>query len=676
MSTPKERIQELREQIRYHNYRYYILDDPEISDAEYDRLLKELKDLEAAHPEYLTPDSPTQVVGGGVLETTFAAVPHPTRMYSLANAFNRQEIAEFEASLNRALGLLENHPQVYLLEYKIDGLSVNLIYQDGLLQRGLTRGDGVVGEDVTPNLLSIPDIPRRLREPLSLEVRGEVYLPIETFLELNAHLEEEGLAPFKNPRNAAAGSLRQKDPRISARRGLRGLFYGVGRPEALGVRTQEALLERLAGLGFSVEPHYRRAEGVEGVEAGYQAMLAQRRQLPFEADGITVKLNDLALWAELGYTAKTPRFAIAYKFPAEEKPTRVLRVVFQVGRTGRVTPVAELEPILLDGSTVSRVTLHNESYVQELGLRIGDTVLVHKSGGVIPEVLRVLTDRPRGSQPVEWPHACPECQIELVLSGKIHLCPNPLCPAKAFESIRHYASRRAMDIQGLGEKLIEQLLQKGLVRDAADLYQLKLEDLENLERMGRKSAQKLLQQIEKSKTQGLERLLFALGIPQVGESTARNLARRFGHLDRILSASVEELDAVEDIAETTAQAIHQALARLAMRAFIERLRAAGVSFEAQEKPQGDALAGLTFVLTGELSRPRDEVARALEALGAKVAGSVSKKTSYVVAGPGAGSKREKAQQLGVPILDEAGLLALVEQRGASLSQSTPVAGRG
>ncbi len=676
MSTPKERIQELREQIRYHNYRYYILDDPEISDAEYDRLLKELKDLEAAHPELLTPDSPTQVVGGGVLETTFAAVPHPTRMYSLANAFNRQEIAEFEASLNRALGLPENHPQVYLLEYKIDGLSVNLIYQDGLLQRGLTRGDGVMGEDVTPNLLAIPDIPRRLREPLSLEVRGEVYLPIETFLELNARLEEEGLSPFKNPRNAAAGSLRQKDPRISARRGLRGLFYGVGRPEALGVRTQEALLEQLAGLGFSVEPHYRRAEGVEGVEAGYQAMLAQRRQLPFEADGVTVKLNDLALWAELGYTAKTPRFAIAYKFPAEEKPTRVLRVVFQVGRTGRVTPVAELEPILLDGSTVSRVTLHNESYVQELGLRIGDTVLVHKSGGVIPEVLRVLTDRPRGSQPVEWPHACPECQTELVLSGKMHLCPNPLCPAKAFESIRHYASRRAMDIQGLGEKLIEQLLQKGLVRDAADLYQLKLEDLENLERMGRKSAQNLLRQIEKSKAQGLERLLFALGIPQVGESTARNLARRFGHLDRILSASVEELDAVEDIAETTAQAIHQALARPAMRAFIERLRAAGVSFEAKEKPQGDALAGLTFVLTGELSRPRDEVARALEALGAKVAGSVSKKTSYVVAGPGAGSKLEKARQLGVPILDEAGLRALVEQRGASLSQSTPVAGRG
>ncbi len=676
MSTPKERIQELREQIRYHNYRYYILDDPEISDAEYDRLLKELKDLEAAHPELLTPDSPTQVVGGGVLETTFAAVPHPTRMYSLANAFNRQEIAEFEASLNRALGLPENHPQVYLLEYKIDGLSVNLIYQDGLLQRGLTRGDGVMGEDVTPNLLAIPDIPRRLREPLSLEVRGEVYLPIETFLELNARLEEEGLSPFKNPRNAAAGSLRQKDPRISARRRLRGLFYGVGRPEALGVRTQEALLERLAGLGFSVEPHYRRAEGVEGVEVGYQAMLAQRRQLPFEADGVTVKLNDLALWAELGYTAKTPRFAIAYKFPAEEKPTRVLRVVFQVGRTGRVTPVAELEPILLDGSTVSRVTLHNESYVQELGLRIGDTVLVHKSGGVIPEVLRVLTNRPRGSQPVEWPHACPECQTELVLSGKMHLCPNPLCPAKAFESIRHYASRRAMDIQGLGEKLIEQLLQKGLVRDAADLYQLKLEDLENLERMGRKSAQNLLRQIEKSKTQGLERLLFALGIPQVGESTARNLARRFGHLDRILSASVEELDAVEDIAETTAQAIHQALARPAMRAFIERLRAAGVSFEAKEKPQGDALAGLTFVLTGELSRPRDEVARALEALGAKVAGSVSKKTSYVVAGPGAGSKLEKARQLGVPILDEAGLRALVEQRGASLSQSTPVAGRG
>ena len=670
MSTPRQRILELREQIRYHNYRYYVLDKPEISDAEFDRLMRELRELEQAHPELITPDSPTQTVGSAVLETPFTPVPHPTRMYSLGNAFSSADIADFEASINRLLGREE--ARVYLLEYKIDGLSVNLIYEAGVFRQGLTRGDGQVGEDVTPNLLAIPDIPRRLAEPLDLEVRGEIYLPIQTFLELNARLEEEGEPPFKNPRNAAAGSLRQKDPRISARRGLRGLFYGVGQPTGLGVATQQELLEKLSQLGFSVEPHFRLVEGVAGVEQGYQAMLAERRKLPFEADGVTVKLNDLALWDELGYTAKTPRFAIAYKFPAEEKTTRVLRVVFQVGRTGRVTPVAELEPVFLDGSTVSRVTLHNESYVQELGLRIGDTVLVHKSGGVIPEVLRVVAEAPRGCEPVEWPSHCPECGVELLLSGKIHLCPNPLCPAKAFESIRHFASRRAMDIQGLGEKLIEQLLEAGLVRDAADLYRLKKEDIAALERKAEKSAQNLIEQIEASKSRGLERLLLALGIPQVGESTARALAKRFGHLDNILKATVEELDAVPDIAETTAQAIHQALSRPQMRHFIERLRAAGVVFEAREKQQSQALEGLTFVLTGELSLPREEVARRLEAHGAKISGSVSKKTSYVVAGPGAGSKLARARELGIPILDEAGLAELLEQKvGPGVLQAAP-----
>ena len=670
MSTPRQRILELREQIRYHNYRYYVLDKPEISDAEFDRLMRELRELEQAHPELITPDSPTQTVGSDVLETPFTPVPHPTRMYSLGNAFSSADIADFEASINRLLGREE--ARVYLLEYKIDGLSVNLIYEAGVFRQGLTRGDGQVGEDVTPNLLAIPDIPRRLAEPLDLEVRGEIYLPIQTFLELNARLEEEGEPPFKNPRNAAAGSLRQKDPRISARRGLRGLFYGVGQPTGLGVATQQELLEKLSQLGFSVEPHFRLVEGVAGVEQGYQAMLAERRKLPFEADGVTVKLNDLALWDELGYTAKTPRFAIAYKFPAEEKTTRVLRVVFQVGRTGRVTPVAELEPVFLDGSTVSRVTLHNESYVQELGLRIGDTVLVHKSGGVIPEVLRVVAEAPRGCEPVEWPSQCPECGAELLLSGKIHLCPNPLCPAKAFESIRHFASRRAMDIQGLGEKLIEQLLEAGLVRDAADLYRLKKEDIAALERKAEKSAQNLIEQIEASKSRGLERLLLALGIPQVGESTARALAKRFGHLDNILKATVEELDAVPDIAETTAQAIHQALSRPQMRHFIERLRAAGVVFEAREKQQSQALEGLTFVLTGELSLPREEVARRLEAHGAKISGSVSKKTSYVVAGPGAGSKLARARELGIPILDEAGLAELLEQKvGPGVLQAAP-----
>ena len=660
MSTPKQRVLELRDQLRYHNYRYHVLDAPEISDAEYDQMLLELRKLEEQHPELLTPDSPTQQVGAGMLETSFEKVTHPTRMYSLGNAFNQEDIASLEDSIARGLG--KSGPFEYALEYKIDGLSINLLYEDGVLVRGLTRGDGFVGEDVTQNLLAIADIPRKLAKPLKLEVRGEVYFPIEAFLNLNAKLEEEGQTPFKNPRNAAAGSLRQKDPKVSAGRGLRGLFYGVGEGLAdLRVQTQFDLLGRLEELGFAVDGGRRKVTGVDQVQAAYDEMLKVRRKLPYEADGVTVKLNSLALQAELGYTSKTPRFAIAYKFPAEEKATKLLDVTFQVGRTGRVTPVGELESISIDGSTVSRVTLHNEGYVQELGLRIGDAVLVHKSGGVIPEVLRVLEDQPRGQTPLLWPSHCPQCKTELLLKGKIHRCPNPLCPAKSFESIRHFASRRAMDIQGLGDKLIEQLLVTGLIKTAADLYQLKLEDVVNLERKAEKSAQNLMGQIGVSKQQGLERLLFALGIPLLGESTAKILAKRFGNLDRVVTASVEEIDAVEDVAEVTAQTIYRALHTPEMQAFIEKLRVAGVSFEAREKQKSNALEGLTFVLTGELSRSRDVITKELESLGAKVSGSVSKKTSYVVAGEAAGSKLQKAQELGLAVLDEQGLAELLEK---------------
>lgn len=661
MSTPKQRVLELRDRLRYHNYRYHVLDAPEISDAEYDKLLYELRTLEEQHPELLTPDSPTQQVGAGMLETSFEKVPHPTRMYSLGNAFSQEDIASLEDAIARGLGV--SGPFEYALEYKIDGLSINLIYEDGVLVRGLTRGDGFVGEDVTQNLFAIPDIPHKLARPLSMEVRGEVYFPIQAFLALNTKLEEEGQTPFKNPRNAAAGSLRQKDPKVSAGRGLRGLFYGVGQGLAgLGVQTQFDLLGRLEELGFAVDPGRRKVTGVEAVQTGYEEMLEVRRALPYEADGVTVKLNNLAWQAELGFTSKTPRFAIAYKFPAEEKATLLLDVTFQVGRTGRVTPVGELEPISIDGSTVSRVTLHNESYVQELGLCIGDRVLVHKSGGVIPEVLRVLEEEPRGQTPVVWPHHCPECQTELVLEGKIHRCPNPLCPAKSFESIRHFASRRAMDIQGLGDKLIEQLLETGLIKDAADVYSLKFEDVAALERKAEKSAHNLMAQIEASKSQGLERLLFALGIPLLGESTAKTLARRFGTLDKVVAASVEELDAVEDVAEVTARTIYTALHTDEMAVFIEKLRAAGVSFEARERQKSNALEGLTFVLTGELSRPRDVITKELESLGAKVSGSVSKKTSYVVAGEAAGSKLQKAQELGVAVLDEQGLADLLAHK--------------
>ena len=662
LEEARRRVNELRDLIRYHNYRYYVLADPEISDAEYDRLLRELKELEERFPELKSPDSPTLQVGARPLEATFRPVRHPTRMYSLDNAFSLEEVRAFEERVERALG--RKGPFAYTVEHKVDGLSVNLYYEGGILVWGATRGDGEVGEEVTQNLLTIPTLPRRLKGvPDRLEVRGEVYMPVEAFLRLNEELEERGEKIFKNPRNAAAGSLRQKDPRITARRGLRATFYALGLGlEETGLRTQYALLLWLREKGFPVEHGYERAVGVEGVERIYREWLAKRRELPFEADGVVVKLDELALWRELGYTARSPRFALAYKFPAEEKETRLLEVVFQVGRTGRVTPVGILEPVFLEGSEVSRVTLHNESYIEELDVRIGDFVLVHKAGGVIPEVLRVLKERRTGEEkPIRWPERCPECGHRLLKEGKVHRCPNPLCPAKRFEALRHYASRKAMDIQGLGEKLIERLLEKGLVKDVADLYRLKKEDLVGLERMGEKSAQNLLRQIEESRHRGLERLLYALGLPGVGEVLARNLAAKFQTMDRLLEAGLEELLEVEEVGELTARAILETLKDPAFRDLVRRLKEAGVEMEAKEKG-GEALKGLTFVITGELSRPREEVKALLRRLGAKVTDSVSRKTSYLVVGENPGSKLEKARALGVPTLTEEELFRLIGER--------------
>ncbi|WP_243028188.1 NAD-dependent DNA ligase LigA [Thermus albus] len=669
LEEARRRVNELRDLIRYHNYRYYVLDSPEISDAEYDRLLRELKELEERFPELKSPDSPTEQVGAkpfgqplGYLEATFRPIRHPSRMYSLDNAFSLEEVRAFEERVERALG--RKGPFVYTVEHKVDGLSVNLYYEEGVLVWGATRGDGETGEEVTQNLLTIPTIPRRLQGvPERLEVRGEVYLPIEAFLRLNEELEEKGERIFKNPRNAAAGSLRQKDPRITAKRGLRATFYALGLGlEESGSKTQFELLHWLKEKGFPVEHGFTRVQGVEGVERVYQAWLRERRSLSFEADGVVVKLDELSLWRELGYTARAPRFAIAYKFPAEEKETELLEVVFQVGRTGRVTPVGILRPVFIEGSEVSRVTLHNESYLEELDVRIGDWVLVHKAGGVIPEVLRVLKERRTGKErPIQWPETCPECGHRLVKEGKVHRCPNPLCPAKRFEAIRHYASRKAMDIGGLGEKLIEKLLETGLVKDVADLYRLREEDLVGLERMGKKSAQNLLRQIEESKGRGLERLLYALGLPGVGEVLARNLAARFGTMDRLLEATPEELLQVEEVGELTARGIYETLQDPAFRDLVRRLKEAGVEMEAKERG-GEALKGLTFVITGELSRPREEVKALLRRLGAKVTDSVSRKTSYLVVGEAPGSKLEKARALGVPILTEEELYRLIEAR--------------
>ena len=660
LETAKVRAAELIRQINRHDYLYYVLDRPEIPDARYDQMMRELRSLEADFPELATPDSPTQRVGGRAIATTLTPITHPTPLYSLDNAFSWAEIATFEERLTRALGL--SPPLPFTVEYKIDGLSVNLFYQEGWLSWGATRGNGQIGEDVTPNLMAVSGIPHQIKDaPSELEVRGEVYLPLAAFLKLNAERDEAGLAPFKNPRNAAAGSLRQLDPRISASRGLRAFLYGIGTGlSETGVKSQHQLLEYLSRLGFATEPHSALVAGQAEIERVYQEMLARRPELEFEADGMAIKLDPIAYQLELGFTTHSPRWALAYKFPAQEKASRVLQVVFQVGRTGKITPVAELEPVDLEGSTVARVSLHNQDFLQELGLYVGDTVLVHKAGGVIPEVVAVLPEeRPPNAEPVRFPDQCPACGHDLVSEGRIQRCPNPLCPAQRQERISHFASRKAMDIQGLGEKHIAQLLQTGLVQDPADLYQLQLEDLLKLERFGNKSAQNLLNQIEASKEHGLERLLFALGLPQCGEALSRTLAKRFGSLERISEASPQELIEVEDVGETTAQAIYQALHDPEMLKLIERLKAAGVNTKSDLAPKGERLRGLTFVLTGELSRPRDQVQAQIEAQGGRVSSSVSQKTDYVVAGANPGSKLEKAQRLGLKVLDEAGLANLI-----------------
>lgn len=663
LETAQRRVTELRRQISRHDYLYYVLDQPEIPDSLYDQMMRELRGLEAEFPELLTPDSPTQRVGGGQIATTFAPITHPTPLYSLDNAFTPEEVALFEERLARSLG--QKPPLPFTVEYKIDGLSVNLFYREGWLVWGATRGNGQVGEDVTPNLMAVRGIPHQIQgAPAELEVRGEVYLPLAAFFKLNEERDEAGLAPFKNPRNAAAGSLRQLDPRISAQRGLKAFLYGIGvglGPS--GVKSQNQLLQYLSDLGFATEPHSRLVLGQAEIERAYQEMLASRRELEFEADGIAIKLDPVDYQLELGFTTHSPRWALAYKFPAQEKETQVLRVVFQVGRTGKITPVAELAPVDLEGSTVSRVSLHNQDYLQELGVHVSDTVLVHKAGGVIPEVVAVLPEeRPPEAEPVRFPTQCPTCGHPLVSEGRIQRCPNQLCPAQRQERISHFASRKAMDIQGLGEKHIAQLLQTGLIQDPADLYQLRLEDLLELERFGTKSAQNLLDQIKASKNRGLERVLFALGLPQCGETLSRTLARRFGSLERIIEASPQELIQVEDVGETTAQAIYQSLHNPEMLKLIERLKAAGVNTKSDLAPKGERLRGLTFVLTGELSRPRSEVQAAIESQGGRVSSSVSQKTNYVVAGENPGSKLEKAHRLGVQVLDEQGLADLLAEK--------------
>ncbi len=664
------RAAELRERIGYHNARYYEHDDPEISDAEYDALVRELVGIEADHPELVTPDSPTRRPGGAA-SVTFSPVTHVVPMLSLDNAFDLTDLLAWGKRLER----LVPESVAFVGEPKLDGLAVSLTYEDGRLVRAATRGDGVTGEDVTANVLTIAAVPRRLRlsdPPAILEVRGEVFMRLAAFEELNHRQGEAGKRLFANPRNAAAGSLRQLDPAVTASRNLSLFCYGLGAKEGgQPLATHWETLEWLAGAGVPVNDRAERFTDLEGVHGFAAATLEHRHDLGYDVDGAVVKVDDLDQRRRLGATSKAPRWAIAFKFPPEEKTTLLEHIFVSIGRTGRATPFAQLEPVFVGGSTVARATLHNQDEVARKDIREGDTVIVRKAGDVIPEVVApVLTRRPADSVPWTFPATCPVCGGPLVrLEGEAdHYCVDLECPAQRAQRIIHFASRGAMDIEGLGEKLASALCERGLVTDVADIYALDKATVLSMERFADKSADNLVAAIEASKSRPLAKLLVGLGIRHVGPTAAVALAAELGHMDAIAAASVGELVAVEGVGPIIAESVQRFFAADGNRAVVEKLRAAGVNLEGPKRPAGTGagdggpppLAGLTFVLTGTLpGMTRDEAQAAIEAAGGKVSGSVSKKTAYVVAGESPGSKLDKAQSLGVPVLDEDGLRALL-----------------
>ena len=662
----KKRIEELRNELNYHNYRYYVLDQPAISDAEYDRLYQELVALEEKYPELITPDSPTQRVGAAPA-TGFQSVEHRVPLLSLNNAFNEQELREFDQRIQRLTGVAQ---PAYVAELKIDGLTVALTYQDGVFVQGATRGDGVRGEEITANIKTIRTVPLRLHRAPSgvLLIRGEVYMQKEDFAALNREREANGELLFANPRNAAAGSLRQLDPKVTAARRLDAFFYDLlWSEEEAGPATQWEALQLLKEWGLKTNPHSQLCSSIEEVIAFCQQWHEKRFTLPYEIDGIVIKLNSLALQAQTGFTAKAPRAKIAYKFPAEEVETRVRDIIVNVGRTGALTPLALLEPVRVAGSTVSRATLHNEDYIREKGIRIGDTVLIRKAGDIIPEVVRVLAERRTGEErEFVMPESCPVCGSSVYREpGEAVLrCLGSSCPAQLKELLLHFASREAMNIEGLGPAIINMLMEKGLVNDPADLYRLTYEDLIGLERFGEKSARNLLAALEKSKETPLPRLLYALGIRHVGAEVARKLTEHFRSLDRILTATPDELLAVPEVGATIAESVQRWALEERNRELVEKLRAVGLNFTmaAEEGGRPQPLAGETFVLTGTLeAMTRSAAEEELRKLGAKTASSVSRKTSYVVVGADPGSKYQKALELGVKILSEAEFLQLLEE---------------
>ena len=678
MSTPAPHIvaeaEQLRAEIHDHNYRYYALDEPQVPDAEYDRLMLRLREIESEYPQLITPDSPTQRVGAAPL-SAFATVQHEMPMLSLDNAFSDEELINFNRRIQERLKHTDHIE--FACEVKLDGIAVSLLYRDGILVRGATRGDGARGEDITQNVRTIDSIPLRLRGtgfPAVLEVRGEIYMPKSGFEKMNDQAREKGDKLFVNPRNAAAGSLRQLDPRITASRPLEMCAYSVGLVDGVPAEhpwptRHSDILYALRDWGFLINREMVVAKDIDECIAYYRKIQDKRMSLTYDIDGIVFKVNQRELQEKLGFISRAPRWAIAYKFPAQEEMTQLLDVEFQVGRTGAVTPVARLQPVFVGGVTVSNATLHNRDEIQRLGLKIGDTVIVRRAGDVIPQIVGIVdTKRPDNARDVVFPDHCPVCgsPVETVPGEAVARCDGGLiCPAQRKEAIKHFASRKAMDVEGLGDKLVEQLVDQGYIKAVADLYQLTREQLAGLERMGEKSADNLLNALEKSKQTTLEKFIYALGIREVGEATARNLALHFGIYAALSNDTEDALQEVADVGPVVAHFVAEFFQQEHNREAVTALKAAGVTWEDRDQPVNTAdlpLKGLTYVLTGTLeAMSRDDAKAHLLALGAKVAGSVSAKTDYVVAGPGAGSKLQKAEELNIPVLDEAGLLALLQQ---------------
>ena len=656
--NPKERIQALSALLTEANYRYYVLDDPTMPDFEYDHLMRELEELEAANPTYALQDSPTKRVGGEAV-SQFEKVEHPVPLMSLQDVFSMDELNDF---LNKTIAAEQNVS--FSVEPKVDGLSVALEYIDGQFVRGATRGDGNVGEDVTQNLKTIKSIPMVLENaPARLIVRGEVFMPKKSFEKLNARQEEEGKPLFANPRNAAAGSLRQLDPKIAAKRGLDIYIFNIQLAEGIQFTSHSESLEYLKSLKFKVVP-YKKLDTVEAINAEVESIDACREKLTCDIDGAVIKVDDLAQRERLGATAKFPRWAAAYKYPPEVKPTVVEDIVVQVGRTGVLTPKAVVRPVRLAGTTVTNATLHNQDFITQRDIRIGDTVLIRKAGEIIPEILEVdLSKRPEDTKAYHLPANCPVCgaKVEKDEDGAFLRCTGAECPAQLSRNIAHFVSRDAMDIEGLGSAIVEGLIEKGLIKSPADIYYLSLEDVSSLWKSGSKAAQKLLKAIEASKQQDVSRLIYALGIRQVGAKTGKVLASAFGSLDALMAATVEELTEVPDVGGITASNIYGWFHEEQSVHMIERLRQAGVNFESTRVVSDARFAGMTFVLTGALTKfTRDEATEKIELFGGKAAGSVSKKTSYVVVGENAGSKERKARELGIPILTEDEFLNMIQ----------------